>query len=48
VLLVLESRGIPVPDAIRGRILASVDTAQLDRWLRRAATAAAIEDVTRD
>jgi biotin carboxylase len=48
VLLVLESRGIPVPDAIRERILASVDTAQLDRWLRRATMAATIDDVTRD
>jgi hypothetical protein len=48
VLLVLESRGIPVPDTIRERVLASVDTAQLDRWLRRAATAATIEDVTRE
>jgi hypothetical protein len=46
VLLVLESRGIPVPDAIRERVLASVDTAQLDRWLRRATVAATIEDVT--
>jgi biotin carboxylase len=48
VLLVLESRGVPVPDAIRERILASVDTAQLDRWLRRAATATAVEDVIQD
>jgi len=46
VLLVLESRGIPVSNAIRERILASVDTAQLDRWLRRATVAATIEDVT--
>ncbi|MDT3439007.1 MULTISPECIES: hypothetical protein [unclassified Pseudofrankia] len=47
VLLVLESRGVPVPDAIRERILASVDTAQLDQWLRHAATATTVEDVIR-
>ncbi|WP_462188590.1 MULTISPECIES: hypothetical protein [unclassified Frankia] len=48
VLLVLESRGVPVPGAVRERILACVDTDQLDLWLRRAAIAATIDDVTRD
>src|ERR1700755_663550 len=38
VRLVPERRGVPAPDAIRERILASVDTTQLDQWLRRAAT----------
>jgi len=33
---------------VRERILACVDTSQLDRWLRRAATASAVEDVVRD
>ncbi|CUU60944.1 hypothetical protein Ga0074812_1515 [Parafrankia irregularis] len=48
VLLVLESRGVPVPPALRERILGTVDASQLDVWLRRAATATTVEDVVRD
>jgi hypothetical protein len=48
VLLVLESRRVPVPDAIRERILACLDTEQLDLWLRRAATATTIDDLIQD
>jgi hypothetical protein len=48
VLLVLESRGVPVPGPVRQQILACVDTDQLDLWLRRATTAATIEEVIRD
>jgi hypothetical protein len=36
VLTVLRVRGIAVPDAERGRILAEADPARLERWLERA------------
>jgi hypothetical protein len=39
VLAVLDAR-LPISDAQRARILASTDLAELDRWLRAAATAA--------
>ena len=47
VLTVLDARGVPVPEAVRGQILACTDLAQLDTWLRRATTATTAEDVTR-
>jgi hypothetical protein len=45
VLTVLDARGVPVPDDIREQIRACTDLAQLDIWLRRAATAATAEEV---
>jgi predicted transposase/invertase (TIGR01784 family) len=42
---VLEARGLAVSDAIRQRIASCRDLATLDRWLVRAATAAAAEEV---
>lgn len=45
VLAVLDARGIAVPEAERTRILSCHDLAQLDVWLRRAASATALADV---
>jgi hypothetical protein len=47
VLTVLDARGVEVPTAVREQILACTDLAQLDVWLRRAATATTAEDVIR-
>jgi hypothetical protein len=47
VLTVLDTRGVPVPDAVREQILACTDLAQLDTWLRRAVTATTADDVIR-
>ncbi|GGM12441.1 hypothetical protein ACFFX1_32755 [Dactylosporangium sucinum] len=44
-LLVLKSRGVDVPDAVREQIAACTDHDQLDRWLERAATAHSIKDI---
>ncbi|MGK4008310.1 hypothetical protein WMF31_37200 [Sorangium sp. So ce1036] len=38
VLAVLEARGLEVPPEVRKRVLASTDLAELDRWIRRAAS----------
>ncbi|WP_437482679.1 hypothetical protein WME75_41340 [Sorangium sp. So ce1014] len=38
VLAVLEARGLEVPAEVRERVLASTDLAELDRWIRRAAS----------
>ncbi|WP_438040891.1 hypothetical protein [Sorangium sp. So ce128] len=38
VLAVLEARGVEVPAEVRERVLASTDIAELDRWIRRAAS----------
>lgn len=38
VLAVLEARGLEVPAEVRERILASTDLAELDRWIRGAAS----------
>ncbi|GHH12300.1 hypothetical protein Srubr_74640 [Streptomyces rubradiris] len=35
-LRVLEWRGIPVPDAVRERVMACADEDQLDVWAQRA------------
>jgi hypothetical protein len=48
VLTVLDARGVEVPAAVRERILACTDLAQLDVWLRRAVTAATADDVIRE
>jgi hypothetical protein len=45
VLTVLDARGVPMTPEIRDQILACTDLAQLDVWLRRAATAATADDV---
>jgi hypothetical protein len=45
VLTVLRVRGIDVPDALRERILAQKDLAQLKRWLEKAAVASSIREV---
>ncbi|WP_437659039.1 hypothetical protein [Sorangium sp. So ce1182] len=38
VLTFLEARGLEVPAEVRERVLASTDVAELDRWIRRAAS----------
>ena len=45
VLAVLDARGIDVPDGVRARITGCSDLDQLLTWVRRAATANAIEDL---
>jgi hypothetical protein len=45
ILSVLEARGLAMSAAQRQEILRCADLARLDRWLRRAALAAATEDV---
>ena len=45
VLTILEARGVRVSKALRGKILACTDSALLDQWLRRAASAKSVLDV---
>ncbi|MEO5877178.1 MAG: hypothetical protein ABIS86_01060, partial [Streptosporangiaceae bacterium] len=40
ILLFLDARGIPVPEAVRAQITSCDDLAQLDDWIIRAATVA--------
>jgi hypothetical protein len=44
-LAILDARDIHVPDDLRAEITACTDTAQLEAWIRRAATADKIQDV---
>ena len=44
-LAILDARHIQVPDDIRADITACTDTAQLEAWIRRAATADKIQDI---
>ena len=44
-LAILAARRIPVPDGIRADITGCTDTAQLEEWIGRAATAVKIGDV---
>jgi hypothetical protein len=44
-LTVLGSRGIPVPDPARERILAEKEPERLERWLKRAVVAVSISEV---
>ncbi|MFT4187402.1 MAG: hypothetical protein QM621_02335 [Aeromicrobium sp.] len=44
-LMILSVRGVDVPDAARQRIAATADLAQLDAWLRAAATADTLDEV---
>jgi Uma2 family endonuclease len=48
VLMVLEVRGIEVPDAERERILSQADAARVERWLKRAVVATSLVDVLED
>ncbi|KLL10295.1 MULTISPECIES: hypothetical protein [Protofrankia] len=48
VLTVLDTRGVPVPEAVREKILACTEQAQLKLWLRRAVTAATAADVVNE
>jgi hypothetical protein len=45
VLTVLRVRNIPVPDAVRERILAEKDPARLERWHERAILAPSLAEV---
>jgi hypothetical protein len=45
VLAVLDARGIEVPDPVREDITSCTDLDQLDTWIRRAATAAKVQDL---
>jgi hypothetical protein len=45
VLAILDARGVEVPDDVRATIADCTDLAQLDVWVRRAATADKIEDL---
>jgi hypothetical protein len=47
-LIVLQSRGIAVPDPARERILAEKDPARLTHWLERAGVATSIDDLLGD
>jgi hypothetical protein len=47
-LIVLQARGIAVPDAARERILAERDPARLTRWLERASAATSVDDLIGD
>jgi Uma2 family endonuclease len=48
VLTVLRVRGIQVPEAERGRILAERDAQRVERWLERAVVAVSLADVLDD
>jgi hypothetical protein len=45
VLTILDARGVTVSDEARGTITECIDLEQLDRWIRRAATAEHVEDL---
>ena len=47
-LTVLEARGVLLPEAARGRILAERDPERLAAWLRKAVTASSIAEVLDD
>jgi hypothetical protein len=47
-LIVLQSRGIAVPDAARERILTEKDPARLTHWLERAGIVTSIDDLLGD
>ncbi|WP_433463448.1 hypothetical protein [Spirillospora sp. CA-128828] len=44
-LLVLDARGISVPNDVRERVISCTDTDQLDRWVRRAAVVHSAEEL---
>lgn len=45
ILLVLEVRGIPVPDSVRERITSCTDLDRVDAWLERSRTVERAEDL---
>jgi hypothetical protein len=45
ILGVLGHRGIPIPQPLRDRVLATADEDLLQRWFDRAFTAASVEEV---
>ncbi|CAN93245.1 hypothetical protein sce3086 [Sorangium cellulosum So ce56] len=45
ILMLLNARGVPASEEARGRILRETDVDVLGRWLQRAATAAAVEEL---
>ncbi|MFI7698212.1 hypothetical protein [Nonomuraea sp. NPDC049480] len=45
ILLVLEARGIPVPDEAKTRITECTDLDILESWVRKAATAASVDEL---
>jgi|SRR4051794_17617323 hypothetical protein len=45
IVIVLEKRGVPMPDDFRDRVLECSEPHQLDTWLRRASTATTIDKV---
>ncbi|WP_437615211.1 Uma2 family endonuclease [Sorangium sp. So ce834] len=45
ILMILAARGIPAGEEARGRILSETDLSVLERWLQRAATATAVEEL---
>jgi hypothetical protein len=47
-LRVLAARGFVVPDDVRQRIRSCTDTAQLEAWGDRAATAPSLEEIFGD
>ncbi|WP_214323542.1 hypothetical protein [Nonomuraea sediminis] len=44
-LLVLEARGLTVPEELRSRITSCTDLAQLESWTSKAANAATIQEL---
>ncbi|MGK3982389.1 hypothetical protein WME99_05095 [Sorangium sp. So ce136] len=48
ILVILGVRGVPTSEEARSRILRETDLDVLDRWLKRAATAAEAEDLFRE
>ena len=44
ILILLEARGLPVPDSLRQRVMTCTDLPLLDRWFRRATTAGSIHE----
>ncbi|MEV4670701.1 MULTISPECIES: hypothetical protein [Actinomadura] len=44
-LVVLEGRGIAVPNEVRKRVMGCTDSDQLERWLKRAAVVERAEDL---
>lgn len=48
IFLVLQARGLPVPDDVRRRVLSCSDLDTLSGWLERAVTVASIDAVFED
>ncbi|WP_437580473.1 Uma2 family endonuclease [Sorangium sp. So ce887] len=48
ILMILGARGVPASEEARARILGETDLGVLERWLQRAATATAVEELFRE